>query len=244
MAKDFDCIILLNVIIKHKVPVNREQSSAQPRKHRVNEDFFKVRSHEMTWVLGLCYRTVSENAHSINFVQKDERILKIVAKYMEADYVIQGISKTRTVPILVINSRELKKDLAGMGISSNKSLTLPFPEVPEAYLGSFIRGVMDGDGHVASNGYTLNVTTGSNSFALGLLVNSYISEDTSSGFNTIYRVRVSGKKDLIHLSELLYEHANDDDFHFYKRVYISQHSKKPFIMEDDRSNKGWEIIDG
>jgi len=32
-----------------------------------------------------------------------------------------------------------------------------------------------------------------------------------------------------------------DDFIFYKRVYLSQHSKNPFIIEDNRQKKAWEI---
>ena len=244
---------IYNVITKHNVPVNREQSSGQPRKHKVNENFFKIWSHEMAWVLGLFVTdgTVSGNAQSINFAQKDERILKLVAKYMDAAYVIRPISTTRTVPILVINSKEIKKDLASLGVTSNKSLTLPFPEVPEEFMGSFIRGVIDGDGHVAPDGYTMNVTTGSNAFAIGLLevfkswgLKTYIGEDNSSSLNPIYRVRVSGKRNLIKLSDLLYKYANDDDFHFYKRIYLSQHSQKPFIMEDNRAKKAWEIVQG
>ncbi len=31
---------IYNVIVKNKIEVNREQSSGQPRKHKVNEDFF------------------------------------------------------------------------------------------------------------------------------------------------------------------------------------------------------------
>ncbi len=50
----------------------------------------------MAWVLGLFITdgTVSGNAHSISFAQKDERLLKIVADYMEADYVISKRGKT------------------------------------------------------------------------------------------------------------------------------------------------------
>lgn len=244
---------IYNVIAKHNVPPNREQYSGQPRKHKVNEDFFKNWTHEMAWVLGLFVTdgTVSGNGHSINFAQKDERILKLVANYMEAEYVIRPIAKTRTVPILVINSKEIKKDLAELGITANKSLTVTFPQVPEEFLGSFIRGVLDGDGHVAPNGYTMNVTTASIHFAQGLLevfknwgLYSYIRKSLSSNENSIYRVLVSGKINLIKLSDLLYKHANDEDFHFYKRVYLSQHSEKPFIVVDNRQIKAWEIVDG
>lgn len=244
---------IYNVIAKHNVPVNREQSSGQPRKHKVNKDFFKVWSHEMAWVLGLFVTdgTVSGKAHSISFAQKDERLLKVVAKYMEAEYVISPIGKTRTVPILVINSREIKNDLANLGIVSNKSLTVPFPRVPDEFLGSFIRGVIDGDGHVAPNGYTMNVTTASIDFAQGLLevfksmdLTSFIREVHGIATNTFYRVCVSGKLDLLNLSDFIYQNAKNDDFHFYKRVYLSQHSQNPYIIEDVSQKKAWEIIDG
>lgn len=36
-----------NVLHKHKISMNREQYSGQPRKNKVNEDFFKVWTHKM-----------------------------------------------------------------------------------------------------------------------------------------------------------------------------------------------------
>ena len=47
-----------NVMYKHGIPMNRAQSSGQPRKNIVNEDFFTVWSHEMAWVLGILVRMV------------------------------------------------------------------------------------------------------------------------------------------------------------------------------------------
>ena len=70
---------------------------------------------------------------------------------MEADYVLAPIGPTRLTPTLMINSynsKEIKKDLEQFGISSNKSLTVPFPDVPKEFLPSFVRGVIDGDGWV------------------------------------------------------------------------------------------------
>ena len=42
-----------DVMYKNGVKMNREKYSGQPRKHKVNEDFFKVWTHEMAWVLGI-----------------------------------------------------------------------------------------------------------------------------------------------------------------------------------------------
>ncbi|MGM0901024.1 MAG: LAGLIDADG family homing endonuclease [Bacillota bacterium] len=137
-----------NVLYKHGVEMNREQSSGQPRKHKVNENFFKTWTHQMAWVLGLFITdgTVNKSIHTISFAQKDERILRLVANYMEADYVLGAIGPTCKTPTLIINSKEIKKDLERLGITANKSLTVRFPNVPEEFLPSFVRGVIDGDG--------------------------------------------------------------------------------------------------
>ncbi|MGG0719696.1 LAGLIDADG family homing endonuclease [Robertmurraya massiliosenegalensis] len=104
-----------NVMYKHGIAMNREQSSGQPRKHKVNEDFFKVWTHEMAWVLGLFVTdgTVSSTTHSIVFSQKDERILRIIAGYMEADYVLAPYGPTKQTPSLIINSKKLKQEICG-----------------------------------------------------------------------------------------------------------------------------------
>lgn len=238
--------------IRNKHGIKAIRSAGQPRKHKVNEDFFKVWTHEMAWVLGLFVTdgAVSKSSHSITFAQKDERILKLIAKYMEADYILTPFGKTKTTPSIVINSREIKQDLEMMGIKHNKSMTLPFPKVPEEYLPSFIRGVIDGDGYVDKKGYVVTITTGSSDFAEGLLnvfqkwVISARIRCSKNKNNTsfIYRIVISGKGELIKLSKVIYNNVSTDhNFVIYKRVYLSQHSNNPFIVEDTRKNKAWSI---
>ncbi len=155
---------------KHGVEMNRKQFSGQPRKHQVDEFFFRTWSHEMAWVLGLFITDghVNSRTHSIVFSQKDERILRLVAICMKADYVLGSNRVTKSTPSLIINSKIIKKDLKNMGITSNKSLNVPFPDVPQEFLPSFIRGVIDGDGWVQDTGYVMNITTASKVFADGL----------------------------------------------------------------------------
>lgn len=223
-----------NILYKHHVPMNQEQSSGRPRKHKVNENFFKVWSHEMGWVLGLIVTDgcISRNVHSITLTQKDERILKLVADYMEADFVLAPQGKTRITPTLIINSKIIKEDLESMGISANKSLTIPFPEVPDEYLPSFIRGVIDGDGWVQRNGYVMNITTASKSFAEGLFrvfltwsLRSEISFEPSGSDRVIYRVWVKGKDVLPQLAKIIYNDATDN-YVSYKRDYMEKRLTK------------------
>ncbi|MET3698986.1 LAGLIDADG family homing endonuclease [Bacillus oleivorans] len=218
-----------NVIYKHGIEMNREKQSGQPRKHKVNEDFFKKWSHEMAWVFGLLITdgNISGNSHCISFAQKDEKILRLIAKYMEADYVLGGTGPTKLTPTLLINSKEIKSDLAKLGISSNKSLTVPFPRIPEEYLPSFIRGVIDGDGWVQRNGYVMNITTGSQSFAEGLLsvfmnwnLRSEISIQNTRKGKHVYRVWVKGKYNLPKLAKIIYNDATDNYVHIRENLCL------------------------
>jgi hypothetical protein len=69
-----------NVLYKHGVEMNREQSSGQPRKHKVNENFFKVWTHEMAWVLGLFVTDgcVNKKINSITFSQLPNTWMQII----------------------------------------------------------------------------------------------------------------------------------------------------------------------
>ncbi|WP_147534705.1 LAGLIDADG family homing endonuclease [Bacillus marasmi] len=222
------------VIYRHGVQINRKQGSGQPRKHKVNEDFFKTWSHEMAWVLGMFITdgTVSRKTNSISFAQKDEKILHIIADYMNADYVLTPLAPTKKTPSLVINSKEICNDLEKIGIKANKSLTVPFPDVPEEFLPSFVRGVIDGDGWVDYEGYVMNITTGSQLFANQLEIifktwdlRSEITTFITQANNTIYRVWIKGKRSLIFLASLIYKHEIGK-FINYKRLNMSQHSNE------------------
>ncbi|RSK27171.1 hypothetical protein EJF36_09930 [Bacillus sp. HMF5848] len=230
-----------NVLYKYDVKMNREQSSGQPRIHHVNENFFKVWTNEMAWVLGLFITdgTVSNSNHSISFTQKDERILRLVAKYMEADYVLAASGKTRQTPTLVINSKEIKQDLEKIGITSNKSTSVPFPNVPKEYLPSFVRGVIDGDGWVDKEGYTMNITTASPYFANSVLdvfrswdLRCEIKLTQGDSKTIIYRVFVKGRNSIKRLAQIIYRGV-DDNLVYYKRDYMLQ---DPDTISKSKSN--------
>lgn len=207
---------ILNVITKNGLKATR---TGPPRKHKVNEAFFDQWTNEMAWVLGLIVtdgNIPTDNYSALSISQKDEATLKLIAKYMGADYIITALYKTRKTPTLLINSAKLRKRLFELGITNKKSLVIPFPKVPEEFLPAFIRGVIDGDGWVQDRGYVMNVTTGSNDFANGLVttfrswqLNSEITTQLSGTGKFIYRVWVKGKYDIIKLAKILYNDCTD-----------------------------------
>ncbi|MFB6467817.1 LAGLIDADG family homing endonuclease [Cytobacillus sp. Hz8] len=221
-----------NILYKHNVSMNRKQSSGQPRKHKVNEDFFKKWSHEMAWVLGLFITdgNVNNQTHSISFAQKEEKVLQQVVIFMDADLNLAPPGSTRNTATLIINSKIIKEDLAKLGVLPNKSLTVPFPKVPKEFLTSFILGVIDGDGWVSKDGYGLHITSGSKVFACQLMkifqswaILSTITQENSQAGNPIYRVWVKGKENLIRLSNIIFQ-INIGHYINYKRINMSQHS--------------------
>ena len=152
-----------NILHKHSVPIRK---IGQPRKHRLNESFFKQWSNEMAWVLGLIVTDgcLNKDYYTISIAQKDMEFLWKVAKVMDADFIL---NKNQT-PSLLLNSKVMYKDLEEKGITPNKSLTTKIPDIPEKYVPHFMRGVIDGDGWIQDRGYVMNITTASIDFANGL----------------------------------------------------------------------------
>jgi hypothetical protein len=204
-----------NVLYKHGVELN---PIGRPRIHRVNENFFKTWSHDMAWVLGLFITDghVNSKVHTVYLSQNDEDILKKVARLMDANPTISQGTGTRKTPMLIVNSKIIKQDLELLGVTSNKSYTVPFPCVPEQFMPAFIRGVIDGDGWVQDRGYVMNVTTASELFAKGLLdvfqkwnLRTEITSEVTQSEKTIYRVWVKGKQDLPKLADIIYDGAGE-----------------------------------
>ena len=218
------------ILCKHNVKMNREQYAGQPRKNKVNEHFFKTWSDEMAWVLGMIVTdgSINTKTHSITIAQKDTSLLKLIASYMEADFVLAPSATTRKVPLLIVNSKIMKEDLKNLGITPKKSHIVPFPKIPETYLPAFIRGVIDGDGWVQERGYVLNVTTGSESFAIGLhnvfitwRLKTVIKTEKTKAGKVIYRVWVSGKNDLCKLAKIIYN--TNILYESHKKQRMTQH---------------------
>lgn len=221
-----------NVLNKHGVQLN---PIGRPRIHQVNEEFFKAWSHEMAWVLGLFITDghVNKDVHSVYLSQNDEALLTKVAHLMGANPTIAQGTGTRKTPMLIINSKVIKQDLALLGITPNKSYTVSFPEVPDEYLPAFVRGVIDGDGWVQNRGYVMNITTASENFANGLFavfqkwkLRTEITIELTHSKKTIYRIWIKGKRDLPKLADIIYDRAGQ----FYnenKKKRMIQHAVYP-----------------
>lgn len=191
------------------------------RKYKVHEDFFKTWSNEMAYVLGLIASDgcVTKNPKGMNtqwqIIQSDKEFLKKILKTIGSTHKITKDNRS-TAYRFFIGSVEMVDDLICLGIEPNKSKTIEMPRVPKQYISHFLRGIIDGDGWIHHRGYTMNITSASPKFAdsilnifLSLRLNARIKSQISEGGTRIYRITVSGKQDVLRLSDWLYEDCEE-----------------------------------
>lgn len=192
------------------------RAGGQPRKHQVNENFFKTWTPEMAYVLGFVLTDGHVKGNALTISQKDVEILRKIAKVMNCTN--EPVKKkTQDLYVLIINSKEIVHDLRKLGITERKSRTVKMPNVPEKYLPHFIRGVLDGDGHVHFKGYRVTITSGSLSFAESLteILNNHgftaelLEQTAHKSNNSIYRVVLSGKTNVWKFGEWIYKNKGE-----------------------------------
>jgi hypothetical protein len=108
----------------------------------------------MAYILGFLYAdgNIVETKRATHFVAlyiADEDILIAIKNCFESNHKISKRSSTTGfVYRIQIGSREWFDDLGKLGLFPNKTKRMNVPELPEKYLGDFVRGYFDGDGNV------------------------------------------------------------------------------------------------
>ncbi|TSD02985.1 MAG: hypothetical protein Athens071416_376 [Parcubacteria group bacterium Athens0714_16] len=123
---------------------------------KFNKDFFKKWTPEMAYVLGFFmadgYMSVNSRGSEYFAIQiTDKNILEKIKKIINSEHKIsKRIRKPTERPIfrLQIGSKEVCEDLRKLGVEELKTKTMRLPDIPNKYLGDFIRGYFDGDGNV------------------------------------------------------------------------------------------------
>ena len=132
---------------------DKEKSQIQSqnsRKWHIKQDYFKIWSRNMAYMLGFWFADgciYNGKIFDITTHVKDKYIIKKFAKELEYegpiyDYVDRQAVRLNFSCIVVYS------DLIKLGGTEKKSLTCKFPNIPEEYLSDFIRGYFDGDGSV------------------------------------------------------------------------------------------------
>lgn len=125
-----------------------------PQYRTLNKDFFKNWSPDMAYVLGYIAAdgaiTIGKRGNQYVEVQSVDRELPaMVRKALGSNHKISSSQLNPRWQVkhrLQIGSKEMVKDLAGLGIVPKKTNRLVLPEMPKKYFRDFVRGYFDGDG--------------------------------------------------------------------------------------------------
>lgn len=130
----------------------------------INENFFKIWSPQMAYILGLIFadgaiedvRKSSRTCY-ISITSNDKSLLGQVLKAMNSKHIIIS-REPRVITFkekaylcaktfnLRIGNKTMFQDLINRGVRPRKSLTMKFPEIPFQFFSFFLRGYFDGDG--------------------------------------------------------------------------------------------------
>lgn len=122
-----------------------------------NEKFFERWTPVMAYVLGFfcadgCLFLNPRGSHYLAFYSTDRPIIEKIRNALGAKHRIgfRPIGKRMRQPSysLQLGSKKMFQTLQRLGIVPNKKKRLVLPDVPEKYLGDFLRGYFDGDGNV------------------------------------------------------------------------------------------------
>ena len=133
------------------------EAKQQGRKYPCNDNFFKIQTADMGYILGFIaadgYISAKENCVSIEILQQDKDILFQIAEKMEGSRPITLQIRNNGCQTATLRnwSMSWKQDLSHYGIINNKTFTLKPPTLllPK-YRIDYIRGYFDGDGSIST----------------------------------------------------------------------------------------------
>lgn len=137
---------------------NLTEAMQEIRAYSVNDNYFKVQSHNMAYILGLIASdgcvSKDTNHFYIDLQASDEEILYKIKNELSFEGPLQHYTNNSGCDFsrLRICSKTIKQDLSHYGITPKKTFTLNPPSfLDEQYYISYIRGYFDGDGCIYIN---------------------------------------------------------------------------------------------
>lgn len=158
--------LVKKILIKNNIPIRTLHNSIivnnkNRRKYFCNENYFKVQSNNMAYILGFLAAdgTVSKSSNEIKITvsNKDKELLQKIKEELEYTGKIKESTTSDGFDIatLEITCQSYKEDLSKYNIIPNKTYTFSIPTtLNKIYWKDFIRGYFDGDGSVSTAGAT------------------------------------------------------------------------------------------
>lgn len=207
------------ILKEHDIEIRPTQ--IQSRKYSVNSDFFSQPSHNMWYIVGFIAADGNiakySNSLDIALAQKDADILEKILKEMNFSGSVKYFTPKSGHPKcrLTITDKKIVTDLEKYNVIRAKTFVYKMPEIPDEFLGDFLRGYFDGDGWIASDGKESSIVTASVSFRDDLLnlynrlnINYRVYTDTRKE-HPCYDIRLFAK-DTKKFCEIIYNGLNEN----------------------------------
>jgi hypothetical protein len=145
--------------------IKRKKSRLNMSHLTLNIDYFKeINSPDKAYWLGyICADgNITKNNNKVSLVSKDLEVIEGFKEAIGAEHTItksitydKRTNKTYTGYSIQIGNELFVANLINLGVTSNKSDILNFPNIEEKYYSYFIAGLFDGDGSVSLKGKAL-----------------------------------------------------------------------------------------
>ena len=154
-----------NELLTHGIKLKNRGENI--RKYELNEHYFDdIKTEEQSYFLGLlwadgCNKT-DRGSISLKLQEQDKYIIEKFRDALDSNHPLYFYPKAKethqNMYSLELNSVILSKRLEELGMIANKSLILEFPKwLNESLIPYFIKGLVDGDGHISKKNYTVEI---------------------------------------------------------------------------------------
>lgn len=201
-----------------------EQLQYSNRKYFVDEEYFYNDSSDVWYIAGFIAADGNiakySNSLDIQLAQKDTDLLQTIKEKLNYSGEVKvfttqhGDDKCR----LTITNKKLVQSLERFNIVRNKTFIYQMPQIPEKYVGDFLRGYFDGDGWISENASQISIVSASKQFANDLkqLYSKYNLEYKeyidNRKIHTLYDIRIFRKEQLKKFYYLIYENSENKIF--------------------------------
>lgn len=167
--------------------VQTRDDNHKGRIYSIDESYFEnIDTPNKAYILGLFYSDGMNKENTglikMELQETDKNIIYRINEELKSNYPIKKHELSKKNPnhqdtyCLQFVNRKMSKDLANLGVVQNKSLKLEFPNfVDKSLMRDFLRGYLDGDGHIRWSTTRFVTFCSTDSFCYGL--EKYLKEE-------------------------------------------------------------------
>ena len=223
------------ILVYNNIPIIRKRNQFQNTENTVDENIFSIiDTKDKAYWLGFLYADgtirTNRNEISLELQEKDFSSVQAFHKFCNNSniirkHVVYRNNKQYTSYCSSFSSAKVKQDLFRLGCTSQKSLSLVFPnsvQVSDVFLADFIRGYIDGDGYIQYDNqkhrYRIMIL-GTKEFLQGLLYRTEWNNGSIYQVGNIYRLEPGNKTQIFSQLQFLYQNSTQ---HLLRKCKIYQ----------------------